>query len=332
MDAIFDADTLRRLASGGIGSGGALALTGLVIVFLGLCGVVVVLLGAGQERREQARRTELLDSFGAGTPVPLRKQELAASFGERVLGPLSERFVGFGRRLTPDERLERIRRRLDLAGNPAGWDVDRVLGMKALGLVLGLGLGLLLPLLFGAGPRGFILTGVSLTLLGWFAPTMWIYQVGYDRSEQLRRQLPDTLDLLTISVEAGLAFDAALAQVAHKTEGALAMELHRVLQEMQIGTGRIDALRGLADRTDLDELRIFVGAMVQADSFGIPVANVLRVQSKEMRVRRSQRAEEKAQQVPVKILFPLIFCIMPALFVVVLGPAGIRIFQTLKGV
>lgn len=303
---------------------------GLALLFVGLVGAAMALISAGRVRHEVARRTELLENFRASA-VPLRQQELQASFADRVVDPLSQRFVSFGRRLTPDERLERIRRRLDLAGNPAGWDVDRILGLKALGLVVGLLLGLTVPLLLGAGPRGLFLTTVALTLLGWFAPTMWIYQLGYDRTEQLRRELPDTLDLLTISVEAGLAFDAALAQVARQTEGALANELFRVLQEMQIGTGRTDALRAMADRTDLEELRIFVGAMVQADSFGIPVANVLRVQSKEMRVRRSQRAEEKAQQVPVKILFPLIFCILPALFVVVLGPAGITIFRTLRG-
>jgi tight adherence protein C len=160
---------------------------------------------------------------------------------------------------------------------------------------------------------------------------MWIYQLGYDRTEQIRLELPDALDLLTISVEAGLAFDAALAQVARNSDGPLAAELFRVLKEMQIGTGRLDALRALAGRTDVEELRIFVGAMVQADSFGIPIASVLRVQSKEMRVKRSQRAEEKAQQVPVKILFPLIFCIMPALFVVVLGPAALKIMGQLGG-
>jgi tight adherence protein C len=160
---------------------------------------------------------------------------------------------------------------------------------------------------------------------------MWIYQIGYDRTERLRTELPDAIDLLTISVEAGLAFDAALAQVARNTEGPLGQEFFRVLQEMQIGTGRIDALRALSERTDLDELRVFVGAMVQAEGFGIPVANVLRVQSREMRVKRRQRAEEKAQNVPVKILFPLIFCIMPALFIVVLGPAAIQMLQQFRG-
>jgi tight adherence protein C len=303
---------------------------GLGVVFFGLVGALASFLLADRARRDAARRSALLANFRS-SPIPLRQQELQVSFAERIVGPLTVRFVGAGRRLTPDERLERIRRRLDLAGNPPGWDVDRILGLKALGLLAGLFIGLAVPPLFGAGLRGVFLTTVSLAILGWFGPTMWIYQIGYNRREQMQRELPDALDLLTISVEAGLAFDAALAQVARNTDGPLAKELFRVLQEMQIGTGRIDALRGLADRTDVDELRIFVGAMVQADTFGIPIAAVLRVQSREMRIKRSQRAEEKAQQVPVKILFPLIFCIMPALFVVVLGPAAIKIFQQFRG-
>jgi len=151
----------------------------------------------------------------------------------------------------------------------------------------------------------------------------------YERSERIRRELPDALDLLVISVESGLGFDAALSQVARNTEGPLAGEFFRVLQEMQLGTGRSDAMRALADRTDVSDLKAFITAMVQADAFGIPVANVLRIQAREMRIRRSQRAEESAQKVPVKILFPLVFCILPALFVVILGPAVITIMRTL---
>jgi tight adherence protein C len=303
---------------------------GLAGIFLGLVGALACVLLADSERREVTRRGALLDNFRSAT-VPLRERELRVPFAERIIGPLTQRFVGAGRRLTPDDRLERIRTRLDLAGNPDGWDVDRILGLKALGLVAGALAGVVLPPLAGAGLQVTFLAILGFALLGWFGPTMWIYQLGYDRTEQIRRELPDALDLLTISMEAGLAFDAGLAQVARTSEGPLAKELFRVLQEMQIGTGRIAALRALADRTDAEELRIFVGAMVQADTFGIPIANVLRVQSREMRIKRSQRAEEKAQQVPVKILFPLIFCILPALFIVVMGPAGIKIFEQFQG-
>ena len=144
-------------------------------------------------------------------------------------------------------------------------------------------------------------------------------------------QLPDALDLLTISVEAGLGFDAALAQVARNTEGPLADEFFRVLQEMQIGLGRAEAFRALTERTNVPDLRNFVTAMIQADVFGIPVANVLRVQAKEMRIKRLQRAEEKAQKVPVKILFPLIFFILPCLFIIVMGPGAIAMIGSFSG-
>lgn len=303
---------------------------GLTVLFAGLTGAFAGVLLADRQRRDAGARRALIANF-RGAPVPLREAELAVPFTERVLAPLVARFARTGRRLTSHERIERIRNRLDLAGNPPGWDVDRVLGLKTLGLVGGALLGSAGPTLFGAGPRGTVLTFAGLTALGWFGPSLWIYQVGYDRTEAMRRELPDAVDLLTISVEAGLAFDAALAQVARSSDGPLTKELFRVLQEMQLGTGRLQALRALADRTDIEELRSFVSAVVQADTFGIPIAGVLRVQSREMRVKRSQRAEEKAQQVPVKILFPLIFCILPALFIVVMGPAGIQIFEQFRG-
>ncbi len=264
-------------------------------------------------------------------PRDMRAQELARPFSERVLDPLLASFVGVGRRFTPDERITRIRRRLDLAGNPPGWDADRVLGLKAFFALVGAVLGPLVALVLGGGPLAALLTALALAAVGWAGPSLWLYQQVHDRSDRIRRELPDAMDLLTISVEAGLAFDAAVAQVARKTGGPVAQEFTRVLQEMQIGTGRVDALRGLAERTDVAELQSFVGAMVQADAFGIPVANVLRVQAKEMRTKRSQTAEEAAQKVPVKILFPLIFCILPCLFLIILGPAVITILDNLRG-
>ena len=303
---------------------------GLVLLFGGAVAALAVAVTGGRRRREVGRSLEQLTHYAA-TARPLREQELQRPFAERVVGPLTDRFVRAGRRLTPDDRLDRVRRRLDLAGNPPGWDVDRVVGLRALGLLAGAVGGLVLPPLAGGGLRAVALTVLGLAAAGWFGPSLWLYQVGYDRKERLQRELPDAVDLLTISVEAGLAFDAALAQVARNTDGPLGQELFRVLQEMQIGTGRIAALRALSERTDLEDLRVFVGALVQAEGFGVPIADVLRVQSREMRVKRSQRAEEQAQKVPVKILFPLIFCIMPALFVVVLGPTAITLIDNFQG-
>jgi tight adherence protein C len=174
-----------------------------------------------------------------------------------------------------------------------------------------------------------VVIGVLLLLgiAGFFGPDLAIYQIAYNRREQIRRDLPDALDLLTITVEAGLAFDAAMTQVARNTEGPLAEEFYRVLQEIQLGLSRGEALETMSERIDIEELSSFVSAVVQADSLGIPIAQVLRIQAREMRVKRSQRAEEAAMKVPVKILFPLIFCILPSLFIVVMGPAGINIFH-----
>ena len=265
------------------------------------------------------------------TPRDLRAQELQRPFSERVLDPLLTSFVQVGRRATPDDRITRIRRRLDLAGNPVGWDADRILGLKAFGGLAGTVVGLVGAFVFGASLIWLGVATVLVGLLGWAVPSLWLYQTAADRSDRIRRELPDAMDLLTISVEAGLAFDAAVAQVARKTRGPVAQEFTRVLQEMQIGTGRTQALRALADRSDVPELQSFVGAMVQADAFGIPISSVLRVQTKEMRVKRSQRAEEAAQRVPIKILLPVIFCILPCLFIIILGPAVIQILQNLSG-
>jgi tight adherence protein C len=299
---------------------------GLLFVFVGI--VVAIMAFSSDDGGGVARSLAAVEAIRAA-PDPMRK-DLDAPFHERVTGPLLRRLTDLGRRLTPDDQTTRLRRKLDLAGNPPGWDGDRILAFKMLGLLVGTAVGVILPLLFGNVAWAVVL-GIGLALLGFFLPNILLYQRAYDRSQTIQRELPDALDLLVISVESGLGFDAALAQVARNTTGPLAEEFFRVLQEMQLGTGRSDAMRALADRTDVTDLRGFVTAMVQADAFGIPIANVLRIQAREMRIRRSQRAEETAQKVPVKILFPLIFCILPALFIVILGPAAIQIMTAFSG-
>lgn len=253
--------------------------------------------------------------------------EVDRPFSERVLEPLRAKALKVGRRFSGGDSADRIRRKLDLAGNPAGWDVDRVVSGKVIGAVAGLVVGVGLALLLGLSTPTFVVAVVAGLVLGFLAPGLYLYQKAYDRTQRITRDLPDAIDLMTISVESGLGFDAAVQQVARNTEGPVADEFARVLREMQIGQGRSSALRAMAERTDVTDLKSFVSAMVQADSFGIPVAQVLRVQSQEMRVKRRQRAEEKAQQVPVKITVPLIFFILPCLFVAVMGPAAIGIMD-----
>jgi tight adherence protein C len=212
-----------------------------------------------------------------------------------------------------------------MAGSPIGWNADRVLASKVGGLAAGALAGVLLvvglPLPWGVQVVGVL----GLCLLGYFLPNIVLINKLQRRQAQIRRALPDSIDLLTISVEAGLGFDAALAHVSRNTTGPLAEEFYRTLQEVQLGRSRSEAMRNLADRSTVPELSTFVLAMVQADVFGISVANVLRIQSREMRKKRRQLAEERAMKVPIKVLFPVLFCIFPALFVVILGPAIMRV-------
>ncbi len=305
----------------------ALLTLGVVAIFVGIVGAIVSLGVAASQRQQVSRSLAALDALGP-RPEQVRR-ELDRPFGERVVNPLVGRLGRLGERFSPRDESARLRHKLELAGSPMKWDVERVQAFKMLGLIAGAAVGIAFPLLAGAGVAVTMGVAIVLTPLGYFIPDITLYQVAYNRNERIRADLPDSMDLLTISVEAGLPFDSALSQVARNTRGPLADELFRVLQEMQIGLGRIEALRALAERTNVVELRGFVTAMVQADQFGIPIASVLRVQSRDMRVKRTQRAEEQAQKVPVKILFPLVFCILPALFIVVMGPAAISAYHNL---
>jgi tight adherence protein C len=302
---------------------------GVGAIFAALLLALVAMTGSTKQISGVGRSLAAIQALG-DAPQAMRG-ELEPSFNDRVVAPLMARLVMLGRRMTPADNAARIQHKLDVAGNPSGWTVDRVVSFKLVGSGVGLLVGLVASALFGFGLMPRIVVCVAFTMLGYVAVNLWLYQQGYERTGQMQKDLPDALDLLTISVEAGLGFDAALSQVARNTTGAVAAEFARVLQEMQIGMGRSQAMRALGERTSLPELRGFANAMTQADSFGIPIGKVLRVQSQEMRLKRRQRAEEMAQKVPVKMLFPLMFCILPCLFTAVLGPAAISIMGSFTG-
>ena len=294
-------------------------------IFLALTAVGVLT----NETRGVSKSLAVLEAWSAA-PSEMRA-ELEPSFEERVLAPLLRRSLALGRKLTPADHADRIRHKLDLAGNPPGWTVDKVTSLRVVGFLTALVLALVPMLVLGSGLGPALAVCTLAAVTGYAAPNLYLYQKAYGRTEELQKALPDALDLLTISVESGLGFDAALAQVARNTDGPLADELARVLQEMQIGTGRGAALRALGERTKVADVKGFVSAMVQADALGIPVAQVLRVQSREIRTKRRQRAEEQAQKVAIKILIPLIFCILPCLFIAVLGPAGLSMLEAFSG-
>jgi tight adherence protein C len=301
----------------------------LVLLAIVLISAAVGTTAGGQSVTGVDRSVALVQAL-TNAPTELIK-EYDESFADRIMSPLQQRASKIAKRLSGADAPERIRIKLDIAGNPVGWTVERVQAGKVIGAIVLFLTSVAFTAVLGTSLTVRIVVVAGATAVGWLGPNLYLYQKVYDRSKRMQRDLPDAIDLMTISVESGLAFDAAVQQVARNTEGPLADEFSRVLREMQIGQGRADALRGLAERTEVDDVKSFVTAMVQADSFGIPIANVLRIQSSEIRMKRRQRAEEQAQKVPVKITVPLIFCILPCLFIAVMGPAVIHIMDSFSG-
>jgi tight adherence protein C len=231
-----------------------------------------------------------------------------------------------GRLLTPAAYVAKLDRLLALAGRPAHLPLERLLAAKpALGLVGGL-LGLYIGSI-GTTPM-MKLVGIFVLFLGYFIPDLLIYSKGQERQKAMQLELANTLDQMLISVEAGLGFEGAMARAGENGKGPLAEEIVRTLQDMQVGRSRRESYIALAERTNIPELRSFVQAVVQADTYGIAISRVLRVQAKVMRVKRRQRAEEKAMKLPVMVLFPLLFFIFPVLFIAILGPAVINTIET----
>jgi len=234
-----------------------------------------------------------------------------------------------GYRLTPPGYVRKLDKLLSLAGRPASLPLGRVLAAKPLLGLLGALLGFYIS---SSGPTPIIkLVGVFVVLLGYFIPDLLLYSKGQERQKIMQLELANTLDQMLISVEAGLGFEGAMARAGENGKGPLAEELVRTLQDMQVGRSRRESYLALSERTNIPELRSFVQAVVQADTYGIAISRVLRIQAKVMRVKRRQRAEEKAMKLPVTILFPLLFFIFPVLFIAILGPAIINAIETFSG-
>jgi tight adherence protein C len=262
----------------------------------------------------------------------LEELELQQPFLERTLRPLVANLSGRMSRAASSSFTERTEKRLALAGNPGDLRVADWLGVKAIGAIVG---GVLFAFLFGVVgvlgfpfPIGFLL-GIVGALFGYTAPEFWLGGRVKKRQKAILMMIPDTLDLLTISVRAGLGFDAALGKVVEKLKGPLSDEFRRALAEVRVGKARRDALRDIVPRTEVGPLTNFIGAIIQAEQLGVSVSKVLQVQSEQLRIERRQRAEEQAAKAPIKMLFPLVGCIFPSLFIVILGPAIILIVQNL---
>jgi tight adherence protein C len=261
-----------------------------------------------------------------------RQEQLKTNALERLIFPFAGKVVSSVTRLTPLDLYGRTNRLIELAGNPPSMTAERIVAFKIIGAIAGLVVGILVaPVLPFKGLVPTVVIPVFFAFTGYTFPSAGLASKASKRQKEIRKALPDTMDLLTISVEAGLGFDAALAQVVKNVPGPLSEEIARMLQEMQIGVSRTEALRHVNDRTEVPELDGFVLSMIQADKYGVGVAKVLRAQSTELRQKRRQRAEEVAQKVPLKLLFPMIFMVLPALFIVILGPGAIKVYENFFG-
>jgi tight adherence protein C len=262
--------------------------------------------------------------------VPLEQIELEQAFTDRMLRPLLSALLRLLGRVTPVGNSLRLKRDLVLAGNPGNLALIDFLGLKVLcavitGAAVTTFLALRIPI------ASALLFGVAGALLGLYLPNFWLRRRIKTRQHELRKALPDALDMLTICVDAGLGFDAALLKVAGKWNNALGREFERVIGEIHMGVRRLDALRHLVERTDVPEIASFVAVLVQADRLGVPIADVLHAQSEQMRMRRRQWAEEQAKKAPIKMLIPIGVFIFPAMFAVILGPAVPRLLSAFGG-
>jgi tight adherence protein C len=295
----------------------------ILIAILAAAAVLLITYGLAARPSEdavQARLSQLVVQ-----PKSLEEMELQQPFFDRVMRPTIQRLSRAGRR-QEGGAIARIDAKLEKAGYPGGLRGADWIGVKILSLIAFAIIGLMVGLLLTGGSFVvallFVLGGGA---LGYLAPEFWLGRKIRARSMEMVLQLPDALDLLTISVEAGLGFDAALAKVVEKMEGPLVDEFRQALAEVRMGRPRREALRDVAQRADAQPVTNFIGAIVQAEQLGVPIAKVLQIQSNQLRIERRQRAEEAAAKAPVKMLFPMVGCIFPTIFIVILGPAVITV-------
>lgn len=302
-----------------------------VLILVGVAAVVVAVLvyiGMREDQNRDPLQERLAQFADREMPQSLDEIEMSLSFKDRVLVPLMKQLAKITTRMTPQKQLEEARKKIDMAGlnmDPAVFFAMRI------GLTLTMGfLAFMVFFVFSnsTAPSTALLYTIGAVVLGYFLPQMWVSSKIRRRQENIVKALPDALDLLVICVEAGLGFDMALGKVYEKWDNELALAFGRVLREIQLGKQRKEALRDMVNRMDVPDVTSFVAAIVQADQLGVSLSRILRVQSDQMRVKRRQRAQEKAHQAPVKMLIPMVFLIFPSLWIVLLGPSAIILLNS----
>jgi tight adherence protein C len=301
-------------------------------VFIVVGAIVLVIIGNRNPNAVDDRiLQDRLEEFSKrGEKIDLEKIEMSLPFQERIIFPLARRLGEIAIRFTPQNALQNVSRKLELAGGPARLDPTMFLSLQFIVAAV-FGGAILIALTLGQSKWPFgqkLLVILAAILIGYFFPQLWLSSKISRRQKEVRKALPDALDLLTICVEAGLGFDMALAKVSDKWESELSLAFARVIQEIQLGKLRREALRDMADRIGLPELTSFVAAVIQSEQLGVSMAKVLRIQSDQMRIKRRQLAEEEAHKAPVKMLIPMALLIFPSLMIVLMTPAVLRLMNS----
>jgi tight adherence protein C len=303
-----------------------------IVVVLGIAGALIYVAQKMPKNDTDPFADRLNEFSQRGEAISLDEIELSQPFAERVIYPLLRQFGERAAKNTPQNALMETTRKLELSGK-AGWvDAPMFLASRFVAAaVLGIGTFLVftLSILAETTPlsKALLYSMIGLAI-GYFFPQLWLDEKIKSRQLEIRKAMPDALDLLTICVEAGLGFDAAMSNVAEKWENELSLAFARAIREIQLGKVRREALKSMADRIDLAEMSSFVAAIIQSETLGVSMAKVLRIQAEQMRMRRRQYAEELAHQAPVKMLLPMVGFIFPSIFIVLMTPAVLRIMKS----
>jgi len=304
----------------------------MLLVVLGLVaagGIFLVFLGFSLRPSTSTGQIlqQRLMAYEDARPLSLEEQELQLPFSERFVRPFIERIGRVVSDRTPEKARTDLQNKLNLAGRPFGLSPSDFTLARYIGAVLMLGIGLLLGVMLQNILWLFLVPAAG-AAFGYFYPALWLSQKVRGRRKEIQLALPDALDLLTIAVEAGLGFDAAIARVTDKFRNALSDEFGQVLQETRLGRPRLEAMDDMGRRTGVEDLHNFVQAVIQSEQMGVGIARILRIQSDEIRRRRRQRAQEKAAQASLKMLFPMVGCIFPTLWIILLGPGVLGVIQS----
>lgn len=308
---------------------------GIIVGVVVIGGAIILILAGLRTNRSQENDDPLMARLEEATQrgdviSSLEEIELQQPFNQRVIVPILRRIGEMSTAFTPQKVLQDTTTKLEIAGNPGRIDASTFLASRfVVAIVFGgilLAVGLLAPNRWPIAQTFLVVT--IFTVLGFFFPQLWLQTRINARQKDIRKAMPDALDLLTICVEAGLGFEAAMSKVSEKWENELSIALLRAIREIQLGKARRDAMRDMAERVGIAEMTSFVAAIIQSEILGVSLSKVLRIQSDQMRVKRRQRAEEEAHQAPVKMILPLAFLIFPSIFIILLTPAGIQLSKS----